>query len=187
MKKKLETSLSMRNIRFATGDIPGESDLPDIDLAMIDDTAKVCILFELKWFIEPAEIREVIEKTEELKKGVRQLLALNRAFEGNRKPFLTKLRIDTTYTLYLTLVSENWIGHNDAQNPEVAIIKLTHIIGKLNASQDLRKIGEWLQRRQYLPANAVDYEIMEMESTISSWTVTWYGIKPLVIHEFFPL
>jgi hypothetical protein len=187
MKQNIETSLSQQNLRFVNGGIPGDSDLPDIDLAVIDDAGKVCILFELKWFIEPAEIREVIEKTEELKKGVRQLIALKRAFEDNHHPLLGKLRIDATYALYLVLASENWIGHSNAQHPEVSIIKTAHIIGKLEASRDLRETGEWLQHREYLPINTAQYEVIETKSTINNWTINWYGIKPLVTNEFFPL
>jgi hypothetical protein len=187
MREKLETSLSQSNLRFVSGDIPGRSDLPDIDQAVIDDLSKACILFELKWFIEPAEVREVIEKTEELSKGVCQLLTLKRAFEENEQAVLCKLRIDSTYALYLALASENWIGHKSAQHPEVAIISIAHIIGKLNKDHDLRKTGEWLRNQEYLPVNAVHYEVMETVSTINKWTLNWYGIKPLLTDEFFPL
>ena len=187
MKKKLETSMSQQNIRFVSGEIPGDSDLPDLDLAMIEDTGKTCLLFELKWFIEPAEVREVIEKTEELRKGVRQLLALKHAFDENHQQFFGKLRIDPTYALYLVLASETWIGHSNVQDSNVSIIKASHMLGKLSDCRDLRETGEWLRSRKYLPINGDHYEVVDTVSTIKSWTINWYGIKPLVTNNFFPL
>lgn len=44
----------------------------DVDLAIIDHAEKVCLCVELKWFIEPAEIREVLMRSDELRKGVGQ-------------------------------------------------------------------------------------------------------------------
>ncbi len=36
---------------------------------------------EIKWFIEPAEIREVLARSEELSKGVDQALKITKAFK----------------------------------------------------------------------------------------------------------
>ncbi|MBJ7268053.1 hypothetical protein [Idiomarina abyssalis] len=44
----------------------------DLDIAVIDDENKLCVVFELKWFIEPAEIRESLDRSEELEKGIEQ-------------------------------------------------------------------------------------------------------------------
>lgn len=186
MRSRFEASLALDALRLVKGEISGASNLPDIDLAIIEDASKTCLLFELKWFIEPAEVREVIEKTEELEKGVRQLLTLKRAFEENHLQFLDKLQIDSTYALYLVLASENWIGHSNVQNPMVSIIKSSHVLEKLKTTKDLRETGEWLRKRQYLPTRAIHYEAMETEFTIKNWTLNWYGIKPLLTDIFFP-
>lgn len=187
MKERFENSLSRHNLRLASGKIPERHDLPDIDLAVIDDTSRTCLLFELKWFIAPAEVREVMEKTEELRKGVRQLLTLKHAFDEQHPSLLHKLGIDYTYKLQLVLASENWIGHKNVQHSEVPIISAAHILAKLNECLNLPKTVEWLQYQRYLPLNNVHYEVRETVSTINGWTLNWYGIKPLVTDEFFPL
>ncbi len=186
MRSKFEISLNPNRLRSIKGEIAGASNLPDIDLAIIDDTSKTCVLFELKWFIEPAEVREVIEKTEELEKGVRQLLTLKRAFDENHRQFLNKLQIDSTYNLYLVLASENWIGHGNVQNPTVAIVKSSHILEKLKLSNNLRETGEWLRTRKYLPIRGVHYDVTETKFSIKNWTLNWYGIKPLLTDIFLP-
>ncbi|MGE3560093.1 MAG: hypothetical protein AB7J53_14115 [Nitrospira sp.] len=185
MKEKFEKSIiTQLHIRTTSGPVPGDASLPDIDFAIIDDEEKVCIIFELKWFIEPAVVREVIEKTQELKKGVQQLIALKRAFESKHQPLLTKLKIDASYRLFLTLASENWIGHSDAQHPEVAIIKASHFLNTLMAFQDLHKSAEWLNSRAYLPIKDTHYTIAEVRRSIRKWSLNWYGIKPLITEPF---
>ena len=64
--------------------------LPDVDLAIISDSEKMCLLLELKWFIDPAEAREIIEKSEEIEKGISQVLQLKQAFGNNHEPLIEK-------------------------------------------------------------------------------------------------
>lgn len=184
MKEKFEKSITQLRIRATSGLIPEDPSLPDIDFAMIDDARKICLLVELKWFIEPAVVREVIEKTQELQKGVQQLVALKRAFEAKHQSLMTKLGIDSSYGLSLVLASENWIGHGDAQHPEVAIIKASHFLSRLTAFQDLQKSAEWLDSRAYLPTKGTHYTIAEVKRSIREWRVNWYGIEPLITEPF---
>ena len=87
MRGRFTTCLSAKDFRFVCGSV---SDLPDIDLAIIKDSEKACLLLELKWFIDPAEAREIIEKSEEIEKGISQELKLKRAFANNHEPLLKK-------------------------------------------------------------------------------------------------
>ena len=82
MRQHFTDDLSDKGFRFIDGNVPN---LPDVDLAIIRDPEKACLLLELKWFIGPAEIREVIEKSEEIEKGISQVLKLKQAFDGNHK------------------------------------------------------------------------------------------------------
>jgi hypothetical protein len=74
--------------RTTSGAIPGRPDLPDIDLAIIDDHAKACLLIELKWFIHPDEIREQEYPQEEFAKGMRQAAALRAVFRSGSPDLL---------------------------------------------------------------------------------------------------
>ena len=54
MKKRFTTRLSNKDFRFIWGNVAG---LPDIDLAIMCDAEKTCLLLEIKWFIGPAGTR----------------------------------------------------------------------------------------------------------------------------------
>jgi hypothetical protein len=65
--------LTPHGFSFAYGNVTGT----DVDLAIIDHERKVCLCLQLKWFIEPAEVREIRERTQDLADGVRQAKIVN--------------------------------------------------------------------------------------------------------------
>ena len=185
MKRRFTTDLSTEGFRFIEGNV--SSDLPDIDLAIIRDSEKACLLLELKWFIGPAEFREVIEKSKAIKKGVCQSLKFKQAFADSHEPLLTKLGIDTDYRLETIVVSQNWIGDADVQNPEVPVIRADHLIAKLKATESLRSTMDWLKNQEYLPKEGKDFEVHGITSTIGKWNLKWSTTRALIQDAFFPL
>ena len=185
MKRRFTTDLSTEGFRFIEGNV--SSDLPDIDLAIIRDSEKACLLLELKWFIAPAEFYEVIDKSKAIKKGICQSLKFKQAFADNHEPLLTKLGIDTDYRLKTIVVSRNWIGDADVQNPEVPVIRADHLIAKLKVTESLRSTMDWLKNREYLPKEGKDFEVHGITSTIGKWSLKWSTTRPLIKDEFFPL
>lgn len=184
MQAKIQSSLSSTRFIFAHGTVSG---LPDVDLALIDDLEKSCLLLELKWFIQPAEVREIIEKSEEIKKGICQLCQLRDAFTDGNRPLLNRLGIDSSYELEVAVASANHIGHSSIQNPEVAVIHVDHLIAKLQVSGSLKAVIDWLTNRSYLPTEGKHFEILRITPTVGNWRLKWYGLKPLISDAFFPL
>ena len=184
MRKRFTTSLSAKDFRFICGGVQG---LPDVDLAVISDSEKTCLLLELKWFIYPAEVREIIEKSKEIEKGISQLRKLKDAFANNHESLLKKLEIDSSYRLEGVVVSENWIGHAKVQSPEIPVIQADNLIEKLKLTESLESVVEWLKARKYLPTEGEHFEVPRFNATIGNWSVKWYGIKPLIEDAFFPL
>ena len=184
MRERFKTCLSADGFRFTCGKVQG---LPDVDLAIIMDSKKTCLLLELKWFIEPAETREIIERSEEIEKGISQVLKLKQAFANNHTPLLEKLKIDSSYRLEGVVVSENWIGHAKVQSPEIPVIQANHLIAKLKAAESLQSVMEWLQDRKYLPREGEHFKVHMTTHTIGDWSLKWYEIQPLISDAFFPL
>ena len=181
MKQRFTDDLSDKGFRFVDDNVPN---LTDVDLAIIRDSEKTCLLLELKWFIGPAEFREVIEKSEEIKKGISQVFKLKQAFADNHKPLLEKLEIDSNYRLEGIVVSQNWIGEANVQSPEVPVIRADHLIAKLKATESLRATIEWLMARKYLPKEGKDFEVHGITSTIGKWSVKWSTTRPLIKDVF---
>ena len=184
MRKRLTRCLSTKGFRFVDGRMPK---LPDVDLAIIDESEKTCLLLELKWFIYPAEPREIIEKSEEIRKGISQVRQLQNAFADNHQPLLKKLNIDSNYRIAGVVVSQNWIGYAKAQSDDIPVIQADHLIAKLKNTKDLGPVIEWLNARKYLPEEGKHFKVHRTTTTIGNWSLKWYGIEALIKDAFFPL
>ena len=184
MRQRFMTCLSDKDFRLIWGQVSG---LPDVDLAIIRDSEQTCLLLELKWFIAPAVARERIEKSEEIAKGISQVLKLKWAFANNHKPLLEKLKIDSSYRLEGVVVSDNWIGYANVQSPEIPVIRADHLIAKLKATECLGSAMEWLKDRKYLPEEGKHFKVHRRDTRIGNWTLKWYGIQSLIDDAFFPL
>ena len=187
MRQRIISLTAHPKRRIWSGRVPGRPTLPDIDLAVIDDTEKSCLLMELKWFIEPAEAREVVEKSEEIAKGVSQLLLLKKAMEEKDSALLDQLKINASYSVGYAVVSANSIGDAGEQHPDIAVIREDHIIEVLSSCDSLMEITSWLSRRLYLPIEGTHYEVITTSAQVDSWETNWYGIRPLIEDEFKPL
>ena len=184
MRQRFTNGLSDKDFRLIWGNVSG---LPDVDLAIIRDSEKTCLLLELKWFIAPAVARERIEKSEEIEKGISQVLQLKRAFANNHELLLETLQVDSSYRLDGIVVSDNWIGYANVQSPEIPVIRADHLIAKLKATESLESAMEWLKNRKYLPKEGEHFKVHRPTTRISNWTLKWYGIESLIRDAFFPL
>ena len=183
MRERFKTDLPNKGFRFISGRV---TNLPDIDLAIVNDSEKVCLLLELKWFIAPTVAREQIEKSEEIQKGIRQSLKFKQAFANNQRQLLDRLRIDSSYKLEGAVVSENWIGYGNVQSPEVPVIRANHLIEKLKASENLQFTMEWLKERKYLPKEGQHFKIVDGDTlAIGNWCLKSPEIE--LLDTFFPL
>lgn len=148
----------------------------DIDLAIIDHKAKKCLCIEIKWFIEPAEIREVLARSEELAKGVTQARKIAQAFRDNDGRLMALLEIDQSYDFLSMVGSVNFIGSHRVQHPDVPITKLWHLASEIQKRGRLCEVLEWLRSRSYLPRKDKDYKITEVAIQSGEWRSRWYGI-----------
>jgi hypothetical protein len=152
----------------------------DIDLALIDRYQKICLVMELKWFIEPAEIRECFDRSKELDKGVKQALKIKNAYKNSSKKLVKEvLDIETDYDFFAIVVSKNWIGHFDVQHPDVPIIKSEHLIKKMEATRSLRDTISWLITRAYLPKEGKDFNIGYIDIELGDWQSKRFCINPI--------
>ena len=188
MREHFTSGLSTTDLRVIPGPVlRSEPKLPDIDFAIISDSEKVCLLLELKWFIYPAEACEIIHRSEEIEKGICQVLKLKQAFVNRHKQLLEELQIDSNYNVEGVIASENWIGHAKVQSPEIPVIQADHLIEKLKVTENLESVMEWLKARKYLPKEGEDFKVHITTHTIGDWSLKWYRIEPLISEGFFPL
>lgn len=185
MRNRIRRALTGEPLKLASGRVPGNDDLPDIDLAIIDKVHKACLLCELKWFVEPGEPREGIERSEEISKGVGQCLKLLSYFRAGNQDGADFLSIDSSYLVSAIVVSANSIGNASAQHPEIPVINEFHLLRKIKASGDLSVTLRWLEERDFLPRPNVHYEIVPTLSTVGKWSIEWYDFRIFDAEDFF--
>ena len=166
-------SIGGLNLEFRHGSL----DSTDLDLAIIDRQNRVCLCIEIKWFIEPAEVREIHSRSEELTKGVTQALKLAELFANQDDLLLRLLDIDSSYEFQSMVGSVNFIGSHYVQDSRVPITKLWHVAAQVRADANLAKTLNWLRQREYLPKKDIDYKITEVPITSGNWRSRWYGIE----------
>lgn len=179
MQARIKSKLANLGYRFLNATMPIESGLPDIDLAILSDDKKVGLILELKWFIDPSDIGEVVARSEDLQKGIDQVKRVKREMSNQSSQFFESLQIDTSYELRHAVVSANWIGFEDVQDPAVPIVNEKHLIEQITAVADLRQIFGWLDNRDYLPIEGHDFQTEALDIQIQDWTLKWYGLQPL--------
>jgi hypothetical protein len=132
----------------------------NLDIAIIDRENKVCMCIELKWFIEPAEVDEIVHRSEELIKGVQQAKEIFRLFRIKDENLLNNiLDIDEGFDFCAIVGSRNWIGNFDVQDKDIPIIKVFHLLEKMKEFRNLKYLMTWINERNYLPLEGIDYEV----------------------------
>jgi hypothetical protein len=160
----------------------GSIDGHEVDLAVIDPTDQSLLLLELKWFIEPAETRELKDRSEELSKGINQCKKLLQLAPSA----FNKLPGAPFRTVGAAVVSANWSGFGNIQDGEVPILTEEHVVRKLQVSSSLTEVIQWLGSRSYLPIKGRDFAAIERPSKVGRWTLEWYRIQRLR-DDFMPL
>lgn len=179
LKARFEQELGGLGVRFWTGNVPGWEGGTDVDLALISDAERQCLLLELKAFIAPAEPREIRDRSEEIARGVRQVKERMRSAQEHRRSLTSALRVDDDFDIGWAVASETFIGGAWAQDPLVPVVRAGHLIGRLNESRSLRQTCQWLKERRYLPVEGHDFERVETSVRIDRWELMWHGIKGL--------
>lgn len=148
MRQRIIDNISISDLRYIYGNIFEDKSIPDIDLLIISDTEKICLFLELKWFIGPAEVREVIEKSEEIDKGIKQLIIISNVISKDIDFIINKIKIDSSYELFYSVISDNSIGMHHIQNPNVPVIQESHFVNKLNKTMSLTQTSKWLIKKE---------------------------------------
>jgi hypothetical protein len=176
LRKEIEDFLAPLGLDARYGALDGT----DLDLGIVDRKGRCCLCLELKWFIEPAEIREIEERTEELKSGIVQAKKLRALFERKDERLLRDvLGIESDYRFSTAVASHNWIGHAEAQDEDVPIIKVWHLLHQIRKCSSLHAAIDWLAQRKFLPVEGIDFNVQAMKTSCGAWTCDWYGIEPL--------
>ncbi len=179
MRETVRRELRDTDLRLWWGNVPGWGMASEVDLAIVDDERRCCLLLELKAFLDPADPREVSDKAEAIEKGVEQIARRRNALRTNPKSLSKVLNIHDGYAVDFAVLSESSIGCGMARVEDVAVVRSAHLMERIKSEPNLRKVCEWLSERAFLPVVGRDYQELPYPVTIEDWTLQWYQIKPL--------
>lgn len=179
-RRRIIDRLQPLGLRFWHGNLPGRNDLPDVDLAVINDIERTCLILELKAFIGPAEPREILEKSEEIEKGVSQINVLRNSTRLESALLNGPLEIDGSYDVSFALASETFVGIPSVQDETVPVVRIDHLVRRLLAGNSLSSVCDWLQTRDYLPVEGTHFEVRDVDAHVGDWRLRWYGIRSLI-------
>ena len=179
LRSVVKTNLSGLGLRFWHGAVSGWKDDLDIDLAIIKDAERHCLIVELKSFIGPAEPRELRDRSEEIARGIGQIQRRQDLVATEAEPFYKVLGIDSAYALTWAVASETSVGGSWVQNESVPVVIADHLVRQLRSVGRLEAVSHWLRSRDYLPVEGRDYQTVDNSVTIAGWTLDWYGLRPL--------
>lgn len=178
-RNKIKSDLSNFGLRFWSGQVTPWGASSDIDLAIISDQEKCCLVLELKSFIAPAEAREIRDRSEEIRRGIEQICKRMQMHSISPASLEERLGITRDYDLGWAVASDTSIGAAYVQDQEVPVVNTNHLISYLKKDQKLARCLKWLRERRYLPREDVDYQAVEIEATIGKWILEWYGLRML--------
>lgn len=179
LDRMLRDELSSSSLRFWSGNVPGRPDLPDFDLVLVDSASKIALVLELKSFIQPAEPREIIDRSSEIAKGVSQIKILRQYAASHQSGFCQLLDIDAEHRISYAVVSQNSIGAGNVQDVSTPVVRASHLIDSLRA-RGIALTCDWLESRAYLPIEGKHFDTVPTQHEVAGKTLTWYGIRPLV-------
>ncbi len=177
MRGEIEKSKKSFEVRYFNGAIKFKDEKHDIDLAIISIQEKKCVLIELKWFQNPAEIREIIEKSQEIQEGVKQLQRLNVFIKNYPEVFYNRLSINTDYDIYYFVVSANSIGSKWIVDDVFPIINLDNFIEILGKEGKLNDVIVFFQSKNHLPTEGKQYRVNKFTEKINGWKLKWFGLE----------
>lgn len=178
-RSRIIEAITSLPIQHWHGNVPGWSQGREIDLVLMEESSKSCLVLELKSFVAPADIREIQARSEEIAKGISQIRVRQELASATVSGFHRVLGIDGTWSISWAVASETSVGAVFVQAEDIAVVRTGHLIRKILDNEGLAGIGDWLRNRDYLPVEGRDFRIVDTKPTVAGWSLKWYGLEML--------
>ena len=183
-RRRIVDMLTPMRIRHWHGNVPGWDAASEVDLALMDEGSKHCLILELKSFVAPAEVREIWERSEEIAEGIAQIRVRRERVDTRGDALHSVLGIDEKWKVDWAVASESSVGGVYVQAEDVPVVRTPHLLRKIVSNGGLEGVGEWLHKRAYLPVEGQHYRVLEEEPSMAGWKVKWYNIEILIDNTY---
>lgn len=154
--------------------------LPDIDLLIKGTNQNPLLLCEVKWQLSGSSTREVINRDEYLKKGLRQLEAI-REFLAAHPLFLQERNLIDRPTepkdLEFLLLCKGHLGSETIQSE--GILKCDYDVFLRDiVHQGSEHALELARKYSYLPKLGIDFTVEPKSVRFGRWRLSWWSLLP---------
>jgi hypothetical protein len=133
--------------------------LPDIDLLLADEENKTILIAELKWLRKPFGWKEIVERGDDFKKGLRQLSKIRTFLEENPGYLVTNGKLPRSLIDY-SQIGFVLVARDQFLWPDEHIV-VDHEIFKevVSRADNLKSVYDTLKRYEWLPLEGRDFVV----------------------------
>ena len=175
LRAQIKYELAGLGFRFWHGKVANWGKAADVDLILIDELHKCCLLLELKSLIDPADPREILDRAQEIKRGVRQIRERRKQLLNNWRPLYRVLEIDSKFVIHSAVASESTVACGLADSGDVPVVRSSHLIAQIKSEKGLHKVCDRLSKGKFLPLQGKHYREITFKESIVGWTLETYG------------
>jgi hypothetical protein len=140
--------------------LPTNRELEEIDIVIVDEQNRAILLCELRWILQPGDVREVINKRGEIQKKVAQI---ERKVKGVRAVLPKVLKTldlpNGSWDVQGIIVIDGYGGLQSTKPKEFPIVPMKVAVEAINASKNLRHMHALLGTPIWLPRPNMDFSI----------------------------
>jgi hypothetical protein len=154
--------------------------LPDIDLLIGSSDRATLVVCEIKWQLSGSSTREVINRDEYLKKGLRQLEAIREFLTANPRFLLSRelLNRETQPSDFeFVLLCKGHMGSETIQAER--ILKCDYdVFLEAVQQQGVSRAIELARTHSYLPQLGTDFTLEPISVRFGKWRLNWWTLLP---------
>jgi hypothetical protein len=167
--------------------IPGERAAGEVDVILLDPQSSFVLVVELRWFLEPSEVTEVVERE---RAGREKAAQARRKREAARRALTTILAeegIDTSgvWTVEAIAVFDNYLP--TPQEEDLPFASFRAFVSGIDRESHLRRLYEWIRLGDWLPRRDEHFLIQPVEARLGDLVFQVDGLNPTAAGEQFIL
>ncbi len=156
----IEAELPNHFAKRSTFEIPTPNGSEEVDLILVDDGARSILIGELRWMLQPGDVREVLNRKKVIQEKVAQARRKLRGTRAAIQQVVQKLGLSPAldWTINSVVIIEGFGGAPSDQPNELPVVPRDVFIRLLEIAPSLDQAHAVLCSPLWLPREGVDYE-----------------------------
>jgi len=163
LKPELPARFSYRTSIY----IPTSNGPEEIDLILIDESKRFILLGELRWMLQPGDVREVLNRKKAIQEKVHQARRKVIGARAETDEMLRKLGLARgDWSIGGVVIIDGFGGTVSDHPKDVPVVPRDIFVRVLDAAVDLEHAHAVMSTPLWLPREGIDFELLPERSTI---------------------